>query len=225
MQFDPRRQSEVRDALVVSQAKPSQPDVVTACMSAVSQLVPQAHPPQLACPQTAPLEENVAMQTDPVVRSQIHGSAVVSQAQPPQPDALTGCLSAVSQLVPEAHSPQPVCPQTPGNWRHPVSERSVSEGSVLDIVGLHPVAHPLSEPVQSPDAWRDHIPVPPAAVVPRPNNDDWWWSNDWNRPHHKHHQAPNLGVLDRRARPARFRGYKVARAPNCGVSDRWAGDH
>ena len=110
-----------------------------------------------------------------------------------------------------------------------MSERPVSEGSVLDIVGLHPVAHPLSEPVQSPDvngrSWRDHIPVPPAAVVPRPNNDDWWWSNDWNRPHHKHHQAPNRGVLDRRARSARFRGYKVARAPNCGVSDRWAGDH
>jgi hypothetical protein len=31
--------------------------------------------------------------------------------------------------------------------------------------------------------------------------------------------------LDRRARSARFRGYKVARAPNCGVSDGWAGDH
>ena len=109
-----------------------------------------------------------------------------------------------------------------------MSERPVSEGSVLDIVGAHPVAHPLSEPVQSPDvnvrSWRDHIPVPPAAVVPRPNNDDWWWSNDWNRPHHKHHQAPNRGVLNRQARSARFRGYKVAPAPYC-VSERWAGDH
>ena len=102
------------------------------------------------------------MQTDPVVQSQIHDSAVVSQAQPPQPDALTGCLSVVSQLVPEAHLPQPVCPQTPGNWRHPVSECSVSEGSVLDTVCpripvelVHPVAHPLSEPVQSPDGSRE----------------------------------------------------------------------
>ena len=115
MQFDPVRQSQVRDAEVASQAKPPQPDVLTACMSAVSQLVPETHPPQPVCPQTAHMEENVAMQTDPVVQSQIRDSAVASQAQPPQPDVFTACMSAVSQFVPEAHPPQPVCSQTPGN--------------------------------------------------------------------------------------------------------------
>ena len=138
-------------------------------------------------------------------------------------------MSAVSQFVPEARPPQPVCPQTLGKWWIPVSERPVSKGSVLDSVDLHPVAHLLSEPVQLPDvkvrSWRDNIPLPPAAVVPRPNNDDWWRSNDWKQLQHKHHQPPNRGVLDRWARSVRFRGDKGPRAPNRGVSARWVGDH
>ena len=111
----------------------------------------------------AQMDQTAAMQADPLVQSQIHGAKVASQTQ------------STFQFVPEAHPPQPVCPQTPWckNRGLPVRKVRLRESADSAPICIHPVARLPSGPVQPPDAtdgqkvrsWRDHTPEPPAAVV------------------------------------------------------------
>ena len=158
----------------------------------------------------AQMAKMAAMQAHPLVQSQIREAKVASQAQ------------STIQVVPEAHPPQPVCPQTPRckNRGLPVSKVRLLESVDSAPICIHPVARLPSGPVQPPDATdrqkvrlcRDHTPEPPASVVLLPKNtefsngDSWWWPDDWKQQKYKHSQC---------------RGEKVPRAPNHGSVDCW----
>lgn len=88
------------------------------------------------------MAQMAATQAHPLVHSQIREAKVASQAQ------------STVQVVPEAHPPQAVCPQTPRckNGGLPVSNVRLLESVDSAPISIHPVARLPSGPVQLPDA-------------------------------------------------------------------------